>query len=92
MIETIIFFALVVAIGAVVVKAFEWRQDVLYGPYIGQDDRKHRRGHPHSKNLMPTVRPRPQMISHRCRLRWLWTSESAFVNHHLRSWLVDQFA
>lgn len=26
MIETIIFFALVVAIGAMVVKAFEWRQ------------------------------------------------------------------
>ena len=42
MIETIIFLALVVAVGAIVVKAFEWRQDVLYGPYIGRDDRQHR--------------------------------------------------
>jgi hypothetical protein len=42
MIETIIFLALVVGVGAIVVKAFEWRQDVLYGPYIGRDDRQHR--------------------------------------------------
>jgi hypothetical protein len=41
MIEAIIFLASVVAIGAIVVKAFEWRQDVLYGPYIGRDDRQH---------------------------------------------------
>ena len=42
MIETIIFLALVVGVGAIVVKLFEWRQDVLYGPYIGRDDRQHR--------------------------------------------------
>ena len=26
--------------GAFVVKAYEWRQDVLYGPYIRQNDWK----------------------------------------------------
>ena len=41
MIETIIFLALVVAVSAIIVKAFEWRQDLLYGPYIGRD-RQHR--------------------------------------------------
>lgn len=32
-IETILFLALVTALGAAVVKVYEWRQDVLYGPY-----------------------------------------------------------
>jgi hypothetical protein len=34
-IETFIFLGLVVAAGVIVVKLYEWRQDVLYGPYIG---------------------------------------------------------
>jgi hypothetical protein len=33
-IEILIFFAFVVAVGAAIVKAYEWRQDALYGPYI----------------------------------------------------------
>ena len=33
-IETIVVVAFVFAIGAIVVRIFEWRQDVLYGPYI----------------------------------------------------------
>jgi hypothetical protein len=32
-IEMFVFLAFVVAVGAIVVKAFEWRQNVLYGPY-----------------------------------------------------------
>jgi hypothetical protein len=32
----ILFLVFVVAIGTAVVKAYEWRQDVLYGPYIGR--------------------------------------------------------
>jgi hypothetical protein len=35
-IETIVLLAFVFAIGAIVVKIYEWRQDVLYGPYIGR--------------------------------------------------------
>jgi hypothetical protein len=36
-IETIVFLAfVVVVIGAFMVKVFKWRQDVLYGPYIGR--------------------------------------------------------
>jgi hypothetical protein len=41
MIEAIIFLAFVVGIGAIVVQAFEWRHDVLYGPYIGRGDSQH---------------------------------------------------
>jgi len=36
-IETLLFTAVVVIVGATVVKAFEWRHDVLYGPYISAD-------------------------------------------------------
>jgi hypothetical protein len=32
----ILFLVFVVAVGTAVVKAYEWRQDVLYGPYIGR--------------------------------------------------------
>ena len=35
-IEAILFLFFVFAIGAVVVKIYERRQDVLYGPYIGR--------------------------------------------------------
>ena len=37
-IETILFLAFVVAVSAAVVKVYEWRQDVLYGPYLRQSD------------------------------------------------------
>jgi hypothetical protein len=42
-IETILFLVFVTAVGAAVVKAFEWRQDVLYGPYIRPADRRRNR-------------------------------------------------
>jgi hypothetical protein len=32
-IEMFVFLAFVVAVGAIIVKAFEWRQHVLYDPY-----------------------------------------------------------
>jgi hypothetical protein len=38
-IEAILFLAFVIlvgATGAIIVKVYEWRQDVLYGPYIGR--------------------------------------------------------
>jgi hypothetical protein len=37
-IETVLFIAFVVAGGAVIVKAYEWHQDVLYGPYLKRVD------------------------------------------------------
>ena len=33
-IEAILFLVFVAAVGAAIVKVYEWRQDVLYGPYI----------------------------------------------------------
>ena len=33
-IETVLFVAFVVIVGAAIVKAYEWHQDVLYGPYM----------------------------------------------------------
>jgi hypothetical protein len=33
-IETFLFLALVTAMGAAIVKIYEWRQDDLYGPYL----------------------------------------------------------
>ena len=42
-IETILFIAFAVAGGAVIVKAYEWHQDVLYGPYVKRADWAHRR-------------------------------------------------
>jgi hypothetical protein len=33
-IETLLFIAFVVVVGAAVVKAYEWYHDVLYGPYM----------------------------------------------------------
>jgi hypothetical protein len=33
-IETVLFIAFVAIVGAVVVKAYEWHHDVLYGPYM----------------------------------------------------------
>jgi len=41
-IETIVFLVFVVAIGVVVVKVYEWRQDVLYGPYVGRRSERDR--------------------------------------------------
>jgi hypothetical protein len=37
-IGTVVFIAFVVATGAAIVKAFEWHQDVLYGPYLKPQD------------------------------------------------------
>jgi hypothetical protein len=36
-IESLLFVAFVVIVGAAVVKAYEWQHDVLYGPYINAD-------------------------------------------------------
>jgi hypothetical protein len=41
-IEIIVLLAFVVAIGAIIVKVYEWRQDVLYGPYIGRRSERNR--------------------------------------------------
>jgi hypothetical protein len=35
-IEAIIFLVFVTAVGAAIVKIYEWRQDVLYGPYLAK--------------------------------------------------------
>jgi hypothetical protein len=37
-IESVLFIAFVAIVGAVIVKAYEWHQDVLYGPYINRVD------------------------------------------------------
>jgi hypothetical protein len=39
-IEVALFLLFGAIAGAFVVKAYEWRQDVLYGPYIRQNDWK----------------------------------------------------
>ena len=33
-IESVLFITFVAIVGAAIVKAYEWRQDVLYGPYM----------------------------------------------------------
>ena len=35
-IETILFLVFVTAVGTTIVKIYEWRQDVLYGPYLAK--------------------------------------------------------
>ena len=37
-IETVLSIAFFVAGGAIIVKAYEWHQDVLYGPYLKRVD------------------------------------------------------
>ena len=37
-IETVLSIAFFVAGGAIIVKAYEWHQDVLYGPYLKRAD------------------------------------------------------
>jgi hypothetical protein len=39
-IKAALFLSFVAVARAIIVKAYEWRQDVLYGPYIRQNDRK----------------------------------------------------
>ena len=39
-IEVALLFSFVAIVGVIIVKAYEWRQDVLYGPYIRQNDWK----------------------------------------------------
>ena len=41
-IEIVVFLAFVAAIGAVIIKAYERRQDVLYGPYVGRRSERNR--------------------------------------------------
>ena len=36
--EAGVFLTLVAGLMGLLVKAYEWRQDVLYGPYLRQDD------------------------------------------------------
>jgi hypothetical protein len=45
LIELALFVAIVAAMGATVVKIYEWRQDVLYGPYLARErvEQKRRR-------------------------------------------------
>jgi hypothetical protein len=38
MVELTIFVAAVIMMGAMIVKLFEWHQDVLYGPYVARND------------------------------------------------------
>jgi hypothetical protein len=35
-IELAVLVAIVAAMGATIVKVYEWRQDVLYGPYLAR--------------------------------------------------------
>ena len=37
-IESVLFIAFVAIVGAAIVKAYEWHQDVLYGPYLKRVD------------------------------------------------------
>jgi hypothetical protein len=39
-VEAILFLVFVAVVGAAIVKVYEWRQDVLYGPYIQPADRR----------------------------------------------------
>ena len=38
-IELAVFLAIAAAMGGAIVRVYEWRQDVLYGPYLRRDDR-----------------------------------------------------
>jgi hypothetical protein len=37
-VDTVLFIAFVVVTGAAIVKAYEWHQHVLYGPYLKRVD------------------------------------------------------
>jgi hypothetical protein len=37
-IESVLFIAFVAIVAAAIVKAYEWHQDVLYGPYMKRVD------------------------------------------------------
>jgi hypothetical protein len=39
LIELAVLSAIVAVLGATVVKLYQWRQDVLHGPYLRRDDR-----------------------------------------------------
>ena len=39
-VELALFIAVVVVVGAAVVRVYEWRQDVIYGRYIRRRDEK----------------------------------------------------
>jgi hypothetical protein len=46
MIALAFFFAICCAAGFFITKLYQWRQDVLHGPYIMTDDRRNRRKRP----------------------------------------------
>jgi hypothetical protein len=41
-VETSLFLVVVVTVAGMLVKAYEWRQDVLYGPYLRRVDESRR--------------------------------------------------
>ena len=42
LIEIAVFSGLAICVSAILVKIYEWRQDVRYGPYVHRDDAKRR--------------------------------------------------
>jgi hypothetical protein len=38
--EAGIFLLMIAGVMGLIVKAYEWRQDVLYGPYLRRDDQR----------------------------------------------------
>jgi hypothetical protein len=51
MVELTIFVAAVILLGAMIVKLFEWRQDVLHGPYIARRRDAHNAGQQRKKAI-----------------------------------------
>jgi hypothetical protein len=43
LIDIAVFSGFAICISALLVKVYEWRRDVLYGPYVRRDDAKWRR-------------------------------------------------
>jgi hypothetical protein len=42
LIEIAVFSGLAICVSAILVKIYEWRQDVRYGPYVHRDDANQR--------------------------------------------------
>jgi hypothetical protein len=43
LIEIAVFSGLAICVSVILVKVYEWHQDVRYGPYVRRDDAKRRR-------------------------------------------------
>ena len=69
-IETILFLTFVVAMGAIIVKAYEWRQDVLYGPYICPSSQATIDRWPTSPTQSGSAKVQPSMPQKLVALRW----------------------